>query len=312
LQGNSFHIGAKLFVLATGGIENARLLLLSNGVEPMGLGNRRDLVGRFFMDHIWNPSGYILPANQSAPHTIYTDRIPVSDKVTMTAHLSLPEDVVRREKLPDYRSEIGLEFDTEEAPDSHGKSAPQTHGVPQGKLASDLGPGVSELARQFSPRPQGLEWAGQKFRYRLKNYFEQVPNPDSRVTLSDEKDALGMRRAQLDWRLSELDRLCVRRAQKLLALEVGRSGFGRLRSELEDEEVLLAGARGGAHHMGTTRMGRDPGRSVVDPDCKVHGLSNLFVGGSSVFPTGGFANPTLTIVALTLRLADHIRTRYFR
>jgi choline dehydrogenase-like flavoprotein len=150
-------------------------------------------------------------------------------------------------------------------------------------------------------------------RYRLFNFVEQIPNPESRVTLSDEKDALGLRRVRLKWQLSELDKHGIRRAHELLALEVGRSGFGRLRIELpEHEEEILHGAVGGHHHMGTTRMSDDPKAGVVDADCRLHGLHNLYVAGSSVFPTSGFSNPTLTLVALSLRLADHLKAKFRR
>jgi choline dehydrogenase-like flavoprotein len=138
--------------------------------------------------------------------------------------------------------------------------------------------------------------------------IEPVPNPDSRVTLAPERDELGMPRVRLDWRLSELDRRSARRALEILGEELGEAGQGRVRllpdrvdgSWPEDLE-------GGWHHMGTTRMDDDPKRGVVDRDCRVHGLANLFIAGSSVFATAGSGTPTLTIVALTLRLADHLR-----
>ena len=143
--------------------------------------------------------------------------------------------------------------------------------------------------------------------YRLNNFLEQVPNPESRIVLSQDKDVLGLNKAAINWRLSEIDKEGLRRAQNLIAAEVGRSGFGRMRIELPAEEnVLLEGASGGAHHMGTTRMHVDPRYGVVDANCRIHGVKNMFVAGSSVFPTGGFANPTLTIVALAIKLADHM------
>ena len=121
------------------------------------------------------------------------------------------------------------------------------------------------------------------------------------------RDAFGEPLARLDWRVAERDRLALWRVLELLAAEAGRSGLGRL--DLPGDagrELALARLRGGRHHMGTTRMGVRPSQGVVDPDCRVHGIPNLFVAGSSVFPTAGHANPTLTIVALALRLADTI------
>jgi choline dehydrogenase-like flavoprotein len=142
--------------------------------------------------------------------------------------------------------------------------------------------------------------------------MEQAPNPESRVTLGEARDALGMRRVELDWRLGELDAASLRRTLEILAEELGQTGEGRLRMA---DWVAQRGARfgdaevhGGQHHMGTTRMGVDPTHSVADRDAKVHGIANLYIAGSSLFPTVGWANPTLTIVALALRLAEHLRS----
>jgi hypothetical protein len=140
---------------------------------------------------------------------------------------------------------------------------------------------------------------------------EQAPNPDSRVVLIDQVDSQGLRRIGLDWRLGELDKYTMRTASEIFAREIGRQGLGRVKLPewlLNDDpkdwgEDLI----GGHHHMGTTRMAADPRRGVVDQDCRVHGVENLYIAGSSVFPTGGFANPTLTIVELALRLAQHLK-----
>ncbi len=138
--------------------------------------------------------------------------------------------------------------------------------------------------------------------------FEPAPNPDSRVTLIPERDEVGMPRAELDWRLSTSDRHAVRRSMEIVAAEIGRAGVGRVRILFEEEGTEWPGdLAGGFHHMGTTRMSADPTQGVVDGDCRVHGLANLYVAGSSVFPTGGSSNPTMLIVALALRLADHLQ-----
>ena len=135
---------------------------------------------------------------------------------------------------------------------------------------------------------------------------ESAPDPESRVTLAPERDALGARRARLDWRLGELDATSIRRALETFGRALSAAGRGRARLALRDD-APWHGARGGEHHMGTTRMSRSAGRGVVDPHCRVHGVANLYVAGSSVFPTVGFSNPTLTIVALVLRLADRLK-----
>jgi len=309
LGGNGIAVRAKYFILATGGIENARLLLVSNQIQKAGLGNQHDLVGRFFMEHIWYPSGIILPANQEkalAASAFYGERHVNDEKVEVQCSLALPENVVQQQKIPDFRAGIEVqetyrysesvsslralyndlkEFDYPDDFTTHVLNIIKDPASVIGHLISDNGPVV----------------------YRLNNFLEQVPNPESRIVLSQEKDALGLHKAAINWQLSEIDKEGLRKAQNLIAAEVGRSGFGRMRIELPAEEnVLLEGASGGAHHMGTTRMHGDPRYGVVDANCRIHGIKNMFVAGSSVFPTGGFANPTLTIVALAIRLADHM------
>jgi choline dehydrogenase-like flavoprotein len=145
----------------------------------------------------------------------------------------------------------------------------------------------------------------------LTTRVESAPNPESRVTLVRRRDALGMRRVKLDWRLSELDKRSALRAVEIVAAELGRTGLGRLRLDVSERESgWPADTAGGWHHMGTTRMSDDPKLGVVDRHCRVHGMSNLFVAGSSVFPTAGSGTPTLTLVALALRLADHLKARF--
>jgi len=137
---------------------------------------------------------------------------------------------------------------------------------------------------------------------------EQTPNPTSRVTLSATRDALGQRRVRLDWRLVPEDLASVRRVLKLWGASLARSGLGHLRLVSPTRDDPWPGAIGwGNHHMGTTRMAADPTRGVVNAQGRVHGIANLYIAGSSVFPTAGAANPTLTIVALAVRLAEHLQ-----
>jgi choline dehydrogenase-like flavoprotein len=117
-----------------------------------------------------------------------------------------------------------------------------------------------------------------------------------------------MPRITLDWQLGELDRHSLSRSLAALAGTLGAAGLGRIYDRtLVDEDRVWREATGGSHHMGTLRMARDPRRGVVDAHCRVHGVSNLYVAGSAVFPTTGYANPTFTIVALALRLAAHLK-----
>jgi choline dehydrogenase-like flavoprotein len=159
------------------------------------------------------------------------------------------------------------------------------------------------LGRLFKPR-----WLVKKLMF--ANLIEPVPNRDSRVVLTEEKDRIGLSRIRLDWRLTRLDKYSIRRAHEIIHEAVEQSGVGRVEDRLSgDADLDWPGDLGwGWHHMGTTRMHDDPKQGVVDKNCKVHGIANLYIGGSSVFPTGGNDLPTLTIVALALRLADHIKS----
>lgn len=331
LSGKYGRIQARHFVLACGGIENARLLLASNSVATAGIGNTRDIVGRYFMDHLYDSVGSLLvserparflsqygeitPAN--AGHPLVKSRY-APDPVMFQAAISPSAAVQQRNRTGGValfirgdwsRTDEGvsavyeaIESDTAGAPENQAGSLlnilrnlntalPEIKSVVQGKKAEHL-PVLFAIA-------------------------EQAPNRLSRITLGSEKDALGSPRARIDWRLSEQDRRTFAQMPELLAGEFGRLGIGRVHKAvwLDDEAPYLY--RGdfsrilepGRHHSGTTRMAHDPARGVVDADCQVFGVSNLSVAGSSVFPTIGSANPTLTIVALALRLADHLKTR---
>jgi choline dehydrogenase-like flavoprotein len=149
--------------------------------------------------------------------------------------------------------------------------------------------------------------------YQMFTRQEQAPNPESRIVLSAEKDALGMPRANLRWRFTRIDKRSIRVFYELLGKELGRAGLGRVQLmdwllDADDDNWpnILSG---GWHHMGTARMHEDPKQGVVDANCKIHGLANLFVAGGAVYPTGGAVNPTLTVVAMALRLSDHLKNK---
>ena len=140
-------------------------------------------------------------------------------------------------------------------------------------------------------------------------YFktEQLPNPESRIVLDPgSTDALGMPRVRLDWRFSSEDFDQLERAIHGFAAQLGAAGIGRICWPAARDRLvaLMSPAR---HHMGTTRMSVDEAQGVVDAQGRVHGVGNLYVAGSSVFPTSGNANPTLTIMALAIRMADHLK-----
>jgi choline dehydrogenase-like flavoprotein len=287
LTGKSFTVRGRYFVLAAGGIENARILLLSNDVDAAGLGNECDQVGRYFMEHIWYPSGIIVPADPRIVLDIYGHRHALGN-IRIGGDIALPERLVRELEIPDFRAELAV-----------------LRAVTDKGIGVDVMNIVSELEAVASPFRRGVQLP---LVYWLLNFVEQVPNPGSRIGLARERDALGLHRVTVHWQLSELDRTGIRKANEVIAAEVGRSGFGRMRIELpSNEETILDAADGGPHQMGATRMHENPRRGVVDANCRIHGLHNIYVAGSSVFPTVGHSNPTLTIVAMTIRLADHLK-----
>jgi choline dehydrogenase-like flavoprotein len=175
------------------------------------------------------------------------------------------------------------------------------------------------MAKRMRTDPEEKAAASPEPEFKSTNAFqlfmriEQAPNPDSRITLDDERDELGVPRSRLHWTFTELEKRSIRKIHEIIGTEAGLSGAARVRllDYLRDEKDTgwpeFTG--GGWHHMGTTRMGDDPKTSVVDADCKVHGIDNLFVTGSSCFTTAGAPNPTLTLVALSLRLADHLKAK---
>jgi choline dehydrogenase-like flavoprotein len=149
--------------------------------------------------------------------------------------------------------------------------------------------------------------------FQLNTRIEQAPNPNSRITIGTEKDELGVPKANLHWQLTGLDKRSIRKIYHILGQQIGIAGIGRLRlmEYLQDENDTSwpDGTDGGWHHMGATRMSEDPKSGVVNANCKVHGISNLFVAGAACYPTSGASNPTLTLVALSLHLSDFIKKK---
>jgi choline dehydrogenase-like flavoprotein len=291
LQGNRFSVSARIFILAAGGIENARLLLMSNKVQKAGLGNHHDLVGRYFMDHAGLKGGTILLADPNTSTALYVHRVrgfhkkspPTQRKEqSLMGELMLTPTAMRAERLANFSAVL--------------ESTSSLESAKGDGFLTPLYDVIKNVNRRFFKPP-----------LIMRNIIEPIPNPESRVSLIDERDRLGQNLVRLDWRLSSQDKHTIKRSQEIIGAELGRAGLGRLM--VFDEAVWPASLeRGLAHHMGTTRMHIDPIKGVVNENCRVHGIANLFVAGSSVFPTYGYAPPTLTIIALALRLADHVRT----
>jgi choline dehydrogenase-like flavoprotein len=317
LGGLRFDVIARLFVLAAGGIENARLLLLSGAEAEGGLGNSHGLVGRFFTEHGFINTGWFIPADPARAIDFY---FPCTARVggrfcTVRGAFSLAPGVLRRERLLN----CAMFF----RPRSHAHAAFDSPGVgalldlwEQWRGRAVPGPALKHfqaILRDIDRVAVAvlyklLACKGGQPRLSLRTFFECAPNAESRVTLAPEKDVLGRRRARVDWRLNDIDIRSVKRAHELLDAALRDARLGRLKVALGEEPARwFAAVETGKHQMGTTRMHSDPAQGVVDAQCRVYGVENLYVAGSSIFPTVGYANPTLTIVALALRLADHLK-----
>jgi hypothetical protein len=320
LSGKKARIRAKRFVLACGGLENARLLLVSRGVQPNGIGNQFDLVGRFFMDHPRTVYGKIrLSGKQRLPLLL---GIPVRDGIGQLG-IQLSEKVQRKERL--LNNYISLERhwspQTARAYSSFIYSmkillrkgySGKRFTLSGAKLAK-----IPELIYLLSPRelmPHSLYRVFKGVREKIGkdlteltivNYCEQVPNPASRVFLSQERDRLNMNRLILDWKVGTEETQTLARLQELLDYYLRKNHMGYL--DAGSDEISRLSYTDASHHIGTTRISENPAQGVVDANCKVHGVQNLFIAGSSVFPTCGYANPTWTIAALAIRLADHLK-----
>jgi len=295
IEGNRFQIAAKLYVLANGGIEIPRLMLLSNKAQTTGLGNQHDLVGRYFMEHAHFWSGTFVPADAALPRrmTLY-NRLNRVNGVPVMGKLALNPEIIRREKLLNQNIQLmpkvvsrAIKF-----PD-----VPVNSGKPS--LVNVYRKGRRVLENKVMVR-SGVNV------FVFANMSEQAPNPDSRVLLGEEKDIFGQNCTQLDWRVTELDIWSIRRTQEIIGEALAQAGLGQVVIELKNDKPPR-NLHGGYHHMGTTRMHANPKEGVVDANGRVHSLSNLYIAGPSVFPTGGYANPVLTLVALTVRLADHLK-----
>ncbi|MBV9389684.1 MAG: GMC family oxidoreductase [Chroococcidiopsidaceae cyanobacterium CP_BM_ER_R8_30] len=329
LEGNEFWVCAKVFILATGAMENAQLLLLSNKQQQTGLGNHNDLVGRFFMDHPFVDGGLLLPADpQIFKQTALYD-LRLVNHVAVMGKLTLTEAVMHHEQLlnisallfPRPKSYQSLAANSLEIlrKNFRDRELPQDFSKHFSNVIVGLDyilPAVyRRLTKQqnFFPNLGSGGWSylqanERRFvTFEVLYFTEQAPNPNNRVMLSTQRDRLGRRQVLLHNRVwSDMEISSIKRAQAIFTAEIARAGLGQLQTKRDGELPRMQGP-GAHHHMGTTRMHNDPKQGVVDENCQVHGISNLFIAGSSVFPTGGFANPTLTIIALSIRLADHVK-----
>lgn len=341
LQKNTFTVQARAYVLAAGGLEVTRLLLVSRDRFKTGIGNHAGLLGRFYMSHITGSLADVRLTPRGG--IVIWDYEMTRDRVYCKRMFNIRPDEQARRSLLNFSGTL-----------THPDPVDPIHvnGILSAMyLAKILF--SKHIPPEYSRRLADPSWRYQNLAAHLKNVMldmpelisfswnwlfkrilatrklpsvsldnksniytlhydaEQCPNFDSRVTLSDKTDPFGLNRLKVDWRYTALDVESVCQSIELLQQELTNSGTGSIvydRESLKDSISRKTGV--GSHHIGTTRMSKEPSGGVVDEHCGVHGIDNLFIASSSVFPTAGVANPTLTIVAMAIRIADHLKKIY--
>jgi choline dehydrogenase-like flavoprotein len=310
---------ARAYVICCGGIETARLLLASDRIEPYGVGNRTDLVGRYFQEHLHIRYGNLLGTSrkhlQDLFESFYQNGLKYFPLVTLSERQQIEKQVLKIHGAASFDNStcsgiaaVKSLYKTIVAKTYHDSKELR-------RLVRNAFMDSSELFnlayRFYVQKRAGTSKIGP---ISFGAQCETAPNPNSRVMLAESRDQLGMRRVRLDWRLGDLERHTASVYIKTIAGEFARLGLGVFDSkELADPDDLskwVEMTHDSAHHMGTTRMNENPQLGVVDVNCRVHGIANLYIGSSAVFPTSSCSNPTLTILALCLRTADRLKQTF--
>jgi choline dehydrogenase-like flavoprotein len=275
---HQFSVRPKLTVLALGAVETARLMLASNDVATAGIGNQNDLVGRFFADHPIPRDTATLVCFSGEMAGYYFNAAQVNGAL-IRATYAPTEDFKRSNKVLGSLTTVENPVELTDLD----KAAVVTAALAVGADASN--------AKAYS----------------VGCGLELEPDPERRLTLTRERDALGMPRLKLSNRVSDADFLRYRHTMRELGRQLLGAGSGMIRLNYATRSEWESALDWGDHHLGTTRMHADPRQGVVDANLRVHGMSNLFVAGCGVFPTYSASNPTMNMLALTLRLAQHLK-----
>ncbi len=311
LGGRRASVRARRVVLCAGAIENARLLLLSDSSNLAGLGNALGLVGRYLQDH---PCGRTATVHTAAPRVLQDHwNMLYGPAVRYLPKLALAPAAQRAEGLLNCVGRLSYDHDETAGTRALLGLVAEMRGQRRPRALAtrlvQIGRGLPDIAHSlWRVRAKGLSPAPRASRIHLEVFSEQTPDPNSRVTLTSATDAFGLRRVHVDWRLDRLTARTLGGFTRLVGREFERLGLGRLdaASWLGDASPCRSEVVDSYHPAGTTRMSADPSTGVVDTNCQVFGVDGLYVAGSAVFPTSGAANPTLTIAAMALRLADHL------
>jgi choline dehydrogenase-like flavoprotein len=342
VEGVRSKVKAKLAVIAASGIENPRLLLASNAIQSSGIGNSSDLVGRFLMDHAGARVGrFDMAGLAQIVKRFGFYGVRHNGRTHMYMHGLAPSPIIQeREQLLNS----AVYFMPERSPDDPWDALKRllrrnsakpgddmlavlsgagllAKGIGMKALASNATPTVLKdfivnTAIRYNPNLVAEEFQSRGLPHKLTGVWidaiaEQRPDPDSRVTLADRTDRIGVPLAKVNWRINDDERRTIVRIAHLTRDAFARVGMAVpilepwvAEERLEDGVIIDM-----AHTLGTTRMSETPASGVVDKNCQVHGVRGLYVAGGSIFPTSGHANPTLMILALAIRLADTMKSR---
>lgn len=305
-------IHARQFVLCMGGLENARLLLLSNTQSPQGIGNTHGNVGAFFQDHPTAQVGTVTSDDEFQLQRKFNYFF--YGKTRMLPRLSLAHSAQRKHGV--LAATAFVQFIPKETA-LFSDLREMERLVRRGKLPSSklLASPLVKFNQWTSLGRSAGEYLFRKRLYtpdstpRLTVMIEQTPSAESRVGLSNELDHQGLPKARIHWAISELTAKTLLVLCNVLDREFKRLKLGRIEWDAwtqKSEAAILENLCDAFHHMGTTRMSEDPKDGVVDAQCRVHGLQNLYIAGTSVFVTSGHSNPTYTAIALAMRCANHL------
>lgn len=310
LQGFQGEIKARHYILCCGGIENPRIMLSSNRQFPNGVGNKNDLVGRYFMEHLRTKLQVDLGSNDYALSQTYNTYVWNYRRYMLG--LELTEALQTTENI--LNAGCWMEYAPKAISPTRSLTRIMKGNIDRTNAIQHVKESISGAEHIYRNLRRRLTSPGAPMLDKAVNTVvietEQAPDPDSRITLSESRDGLGMRKAEINWVVNELDIKTAKVASFKIAKKLTSDHGIRLRMPQwmwQDESMWRANFIDVSHHMGTTRMATHEREGVVDSDCRVFGYSNFHISGSSLFPTSGHVNPTMTIVALAIRLADHLK-----
>lgn len=317
LDGERRIVEGRVIVLAAGAVENARMLMLANASHSRNFGNAGGLLGKCYLDHPTSGAGWITFSQPVGTRAYWRNDLEADDGTLLRYVWRLSEEVLRDEGLVNAQFYL-IPMSADQA--ARQRRMESRHADRALRNIAKWAIGRSDDDYRLSEEYCAFITNADSFaaetwmqivhgertdRILLKFESEELPSPHNRVSLSDERDTFGQPLPVLHWAPGNTERESMIRTTTLIGQVCGQQGLGRL--EFEDFNRPYWGTTTSWHQLGTTRMATSPREGVVDADARVHGTRNLFVASGSVLPTGGRANPTMTIVALTIRLADHLK-----